>query len=135
MRIPWSGHRSSTRFGRGAQAAGRRRWRLLLLPILGVAVVCQLSLAGITGVASASTTAKTAPAAGTVTPKATNELDCNGWSASYKTVRKLAGDLCTDPVKGKASRFVDNGWYVGHDEPSIKFISNAAGSGQAMTSL
>jgi hypothetical protein len=102
---------------------------------LGVAVVCQLSLTGMTAIASASTTAKVAPAAGTVTPNATNELDCNGWSKSYKTVRKLAGDLCTDPVKGKASRFVDNGWYVGHDEPSIKFISSASGSGNTMTYL
>jgi hypothetical protein len=103
--------------------------------MLGVAVMCQLGLTGITAIANASTTAKAVPAAGTVTPKATNELDCNGWSASYKTVRKLAGDLCTDPVKGKASRFVDNGWYVGHDEPSIKFISSTPGSGNAMTYL
>jgi hypothetical protein len=33
----------------------------------------------------------------------------------------------------KAARFIDNGWYVGHDEPSVKFISNAAGSGNTMT--
>ena len=28
--------------------------------------------------------------------------------------------LCTDPIamkNGKGSRFTDNGWYVGHDEP------------------
>jgi hypothetical protein len=45
--------------------------------------------------------------------------------------------LCTDPVLRrpgkKAARFIDNGWYVGHDEPSVKFISNAAGSGNTMT--
>ena len=103
-----------------------------MVPVLGVAVVCQLGLAGNAAIAGASTTAKTALAAGTVAPNATNELDCNGWSAKYKTVRKLAGDLCTDPVKGKADRFVDNGWYVGHDEPSVKFISSASGSGNTM---
>jgi hypothetical protein len=103
--------------------------------MLGIAVICQLGMTGMTAIANASTTAKAAPAAGTVAPKATNELDCNGWSASYKTVRKLAGDLCTDPVKGKASRFVDNGWYVGHDEPSVKFISSTPGSGNTMTYL
>jgi hypothetical protein len=135
MRIPWSGKRSSPRFGRRAQSTGWRRGRLLLIPVLGVAVVCQLGLTGMTAIASASTTAKMAPTAGPVTPKATNELDCNGWSASYKTVRRLAGDLCTDPVKGKANRFVDNGWYVGHDEPSIKFISSTPGSGNTMTYL
>jgi hypothetical protein len=102
--------------------------------MLGVAVICQLGLTGMTAIASTAA-AKTAPAAGTVAPKATNELDCNGWSASYKTVRKLAGDLCTDPVKGKAARFVDNRWYVGHDEPTIKFISSAPGSGNTMTYL
>jgi hypothetical protein len=135
MRISREGRNSTTRFGRVASLTGRRRWRLLLVPMLGVAVVCQLGLAGNAAIAGASTTAKTALAAGTVAPNATNELDCNGWSKAYKTVRKLAGDLCTDPVKGKATRFVDNGWYVGHDEPSIKFISSAPGSGNTMTYL
>ena len=45
--------------------------------------------------------------------------------------------LCTDPIainaKGKASRLLDNGWYVGHDEPSVKFISSTPGSGNSMT--
>ena len=56
----------------------------------------------------------------------------------YGTVRKLAGNLCTDPIKivnGKASRFIDNHWYVGHDEPSVKFISSRPGSGNTMTYL
>lgn len=30
-------------------------------------------------------------------------------------------------------RFEDNGVYVGHDEPSVKFISSAPGSGNDMT--
>jgi hypothetical protein len=72
-----------------------------------------------------------------VAPKAVNELDCNGWSPTYKSVRPAMRALCTDPVLRrpgkKAARFIDNGWYVGHDEPSVKFISNAAGSGNTMT--
>jgi hypothetical protein len=135
MRSPWSGRRLSARFERGSPPTGWRRWRLLLVPLLGVAVVGQLSL-GTAVAAGASTTAKVAPAAGTVAPNPTNELDCNGWSHAYKTVKKLAGDLCTDPIKvvnGKGSRFVDNGWYVGHDEPSVKFISHQPGSGNTMT--
>ena len=36
---------------------------------------------------------------------------------------------------GKAGRFVDNNWYVGHDEPSVKFISSTPGSGNTMTYL
>jgi hypothetical protein len=138
MRISREGRNPTTRFGRVASLMGRRKWRLLLVPMLGVAVVCQLALAGNAAVAGASTTAKTALAAGTVAPNATNELDCNGWSKAYKTVKKLAGDLCTDPIKvvdGKGNRFVDNGWYVGHDEPSVKFISKAPGSANTMTYL
>jgi hypothetical protein len=40
--------------------------------------------------------------------------------------------LCTDPIhinsQGKASRLLDNAWYVGQAEPSVKFISSASGS-------
>ncbi len=104
MRIPWAGPSPATRSGPGSPSRRRRRWRLLLIPMLGIAVVCQLGLAGNAAIAGAATiakTAKTAPAADSVVPNATNELDCNGWSKGYKTVRKLAGDLCTDPVQGE----------------------------------
>ena len=104
---------------------------------MGIAVVCQLSLTGTAGAATAGATAKTA-ASGGVAPKATNELDCNGWSKAYGTVRKLAGSTCVDPVtieNGKRSRFEDNGHYIGHDEPSVKFISSTPGSGNTMTYL
>ncbi len=142
MRIPWAGRGSSTRFGRGSPPTDGRKWRLLLVPATGLAVICQLSVTGSVAATAATTTAaattaQTAPV-GTVAPNATNELDCNGWSKAYKTVRKLAGDLCTDPkgyANGKAAPFVDNGWYVGHDEPSVKFISSAPGSGNTMTYL
>ena len=138
MRIPWSGWGSSTRSGRGSSPGGRRKWRLLLVPAMGIAVVCQLSLTGPAGAAAAVATAKTV-ASGGVAPKATNELDCNGWSKAYGTVRKLAGSTCVDPVKidkdGDRYRFEDNGHYIGHDEPSVKFISSTAGSGNTMTYL
>ena len=74
-------------------------------------------------------------ASASVAPNATNDLDCNGWSASYHAA-KGGGALCTDPIRvfnGKATRFIDNGWYVGHDEPSVKFISSQPGSGNTMT--
>jgi hypothetical protein len=137
MRIPWSEWGPSKRSGRGSAPGGRGKWRLLLVPAMGIAVVCQLSLTGTAGAATAAATAKTA-ASGGVAPKATNELDCNGWSKAYGTVRKLAGSTCADPVtieNGKRSRFEDNGHYIGHDEPSVKFISSAPGSGNTMTYL
>jgi hypothetical protein len=105
---------------------------------MGLAVICQLSLTGTAGAATATATAKTATtvATGAVAPNPANELDCNGWTHKYRTVAPEAGALCTDPIKilnGKATRFADNGWYVGHDEPSVKFISSTPGSGNTMT--
>ena len=114
-----------------------RSWRLLLVPMLGLAVVTQLVVAA--SATDAGTTSSGATAsAGSVVPNAINELDCNGWSNAYQTVKQLAGSLCTDPVKiinGQSNRFYDNGWYVGHDEPSVKFISHAPNSGNTMTYL
>jgi hypothetical protein len=77
-----------------------------------------------------------AVASASVAPNSTNDLDCNAWSASYTSARPAMKQLCTDPisvVNGKANRFIDNGWYVGHDEPSVKFISSQPGSGNTMT--
>ena len=134
MRTPRSA--PSTRLGRRSPPANWRRWLLLLIP---ATVVCQLTLTGSATASTTATAAHTAAAAAkSVKPNAANELDCNGWSTGYGTVRKLAGDLCTDPIShagGKAAAFRDNGWYVGHDEPSIKFISHAPGSGNTMTYL
>ena len=108
------------------------------MPAMAAAVICQLSLSGSAGASTAAATAKTATtvATGAVAPNSANELDCNGWSPKYQAIGKEAGALCTDPIKilnGKATRFADNGWYVGHDEPSVKFISSQPGSGNTMT--
>jgi hypothetical protein len=73
---------------------------------------------------------------GGVAPNSANELDCNGWSTKYKSVRPIQRELCADPiaiVNGNTARFKDNGWYIGHDEPSVKFVSSAPGSGNHMT--
>ena len=139
MRIPWAGRGSSRRSGRGSPPTGGRKWRLLLVPALGLAIVCQLSVTGSAVAATAATAAKTAATAatGAVAPNAVSEVDCNGWSPKYAAVRKLSAD-CTDPIKvvnGKGQRFIDNKWYEGHDEPSVKFISSTPGSGNTMTYL
>ena len=114
MRIPWSGRGSSTRSGRGSSPGGRRKWRLLLVPAMGIAVICQLSLIGPAGAATAATTAKAATA-GSIAPNKANELDCNAHSPKYATVRATAA-TCVDPVKvvnGKRLRFDDNEHYIG----------------------
>lgn len=57
-------------------------------------------------------------------------LDCNG----YSTVQAaLDANLeCVQPV-GPNGKFIDNGYYVGHDEPTVNFFSSAKGSGNNMT--
>ena len=97
--------------------------------VSALVAVIALDLAG-AGAASAST------GSSGVTPNPANELDCNGWSRAYPSVKPGMRALCADPIairNGKATRLVDNGWYVGHDEPSIKFISNQPGSANRMT--
>jgi hypothetical protein len=56
-------------------------------------------------------------------------LDCNGFSTVQRPIR--AHDTCADfkDPDGSGGRGYDNGHYIGHDEPSLQFLSNAAGSG------
>jgi hypothetical protein len=77
-------------------------------------------------------------ASGSVMPNSISMVDCNGHSPLYQSVRADMVGGCTDPLSmydGQPTRFRDNGHYVGHDEPSVKFISNAAGSASSMTWL
>lgn len=107
--------------------SGFRRAAVLFVAVLTAA-------SALTGPMASAAQAATG---GDVAPNSVNNLDCNGWSAKYKSIRPAMKELCTDPIainqNGQASRFIDNGWYVGHDEPSVKFISSAPGSANAMT--
>ncbi len=68
----------------------------------------------------------TCPAA----PKAVGGgLDCNGWSPVSTNVKPLP---CTDLHGANGGRFYDNGWYIGHDEPSVQFFSSRPNSGNNM---
>jgi hypothetical protein len=64
-----------------------------------------------------------------VAPKPVGEIDCNGLSPIQTPVHPTAA--CADPHGSYEGRFYDNGHYIGHDEPSVRFISNAPGSGFA----
>lgn len=57
-------------------------------------------------------------------------LDCNGYSQIQKPLRPR--DSCTDFLSEYRGRGYDNGHYIGHDEPSIGFISTAHNSGNNM---
>ncbi len=92
---------------------------------MAIALVASQAFLG--GTASA---APTAPHA--VRPNAVGDLDCNGFSTTQKPLtRKFS---CTD-IRGLYAnhRFYDNGHYIGHDEPSIRFLSSRAGSGNNVT--
>ncbi|HUY08140.1 MAG TPA: hypothetical protein VMW80_01640 [Candidatus Dormibacteraeota bacterium] len=97
-------------------------------------VVAALSLTGSWAVLGSTPTTTTG-----IAPNPVNELDCNGFSTTFKSVKPDLGGLCTDPLTppgtwgAQATRFYDNGHYIGHDEPSVKFISSTPGSGNNMT--
>ena len=71
-----------------------------------------------------------------VRPHGVGLLDCNGRSPIQKSVRVSLA--CSDPrsiYDGKSVHFFDNGQYIGHDEPIIRFLSKRHGSGNDITWL
>jgi hypothetical protein len=62
---------------------------------------------------------------------AQGDLDCNGFSAIQKPLKIYLP--CVDFVTGDyVQRGVDNGHYIGHDEPSVGFYSQEHHSGNAV---
>ena len=118
----------------------RSAWVLVLAPAMTVAGI-YMAGAGQAAVASpAMTAASQARTAASqvkpVKPNKVNQLDCNGYSSKYKSLDPQGRGRCTDPMNpsGKhGARFEDNDHYIGHDEPSVKFISHSRGSGNTMT--
>jgi hypothetical protein len=110
-----------------------KRWARLCA-LAGSLIVIIGIVAG-SGLAASAASARTAAASTStsVAPKSTNMLDCNGHSTKYQEVRQDMVGGCTDPRGTWGGRFEDNGTYVGHDEPSVKFISSAPGTGNNMT--
>src|SRR5579884_3215731 len=54
------------------------------------------------------------------------ELDCNGYSEIQQPIKR---DFpCADFTGPGPSRGEDNEHYIGHDEPSMQFLSSAPGS-------
>ncbi|MHB8719499.1 MAG: hypothetical protein ACYDAC_11500 [Candidatus Dormibacteria bacterium] len=109
---------------------------------VGLVSVLALSLT-VSGGAVRAATAHALPYAvpsGPVAAGPTNNLDCNGWGQGNTMATPGMRPRCVDPIAAVSyygypahGRFYDNGHYVGHDEPSVKFISTAAGSGYQMT--
>ncbi len=103
--------------------------RLFDLRILGVPVIAATVLTvGAFAPAVAHRPVPTkANLSGFVKPRSVGMLDCNGHSPIQRSIRM--GFACLDPRGSDGGRFIDNGHYVGHDEPSIRFVSSAKGSG------
>jgi len=60
-------------------------------------------------------------------------LDCNGWLGSPSDTPVTTNHICADPIDPTTGQHItDNGWYVGHDEPSLQFFSSVAGSANNM---
>ena len=99
----------------------KRAW---LMAAAGICVLAAQTLPG--------ATANAAPASHGVRPNAVGNLDCNGFSPVQRPLKRTM--LCTD-IRGfeHNERFYDNGHYIGHDEPSIRFLSNRPGAGNNVT--
>jgi hypothetical protein len=103
--------------------AGRPRRSLRVATIAAISLVALVVPAGSSAASSHG-----------VKPNKSGMLDCNGLSPIQQTLR--AGMVCSDPrsiYDGKGTRFEDNGTYIGHDEPDLRFMSSAPGSGNDVT--
>ncbi len=109
----------------------RHLWRNRLSAITAVVAGAVTALA--LGGAMPAVSRCPAPAAGAVrvAPHAIGELDCNGLSPIQHSVKQ--GLPCLDPRGPGNSRFEESGHYIGHDEPSVRFISSQPGSGNNIT--
>jgi hypothetical protein len=115
----------------------RQARRLPVLSALVVGAAVALAAPALTTVAAASagTVAhpKTAayPHKGGVRPNKIGGLDCNGLSPIQRPAK--ADLACADPHGPYGGRFFENGHYIGHDEPSLRFLSSRPGSGNNFT--
>jgi hypothetical protein len=105
--------------------------RLPLLTALIVGATLSLAAPGLAASAAAGRPAAAAHPNTGVAPRATGGLDCNGLSPIQRPVKVTLA--CADPRGSDKGRFTDNGRYIGHDEPSVRYISGRPGSGSNVT--
>jgi hypothetical protein len=98
---------------------------------LSAVLACTAVSLGVQSVTASAGAAADATAAHSVRPAPVGELDCNGLSPIQRPAKPSV--QCLDPRGPDEGRFTDNGKYIGHDEPSVRFISNQPGSGTDTT--
>jgi hypothetical protein len=108
---------------------GTPRLRRLSIFVAGTALL--LAASGWTAATAASLAGAAHPSPAGVRPIAVGELDCNGLSPIQRPVKP--GLVCADPRGPDGGGFYDNGHYIGHDEPEVRFISSRPGSGNNVT--
>jgi hypothetical protein len=119
--------RTASRSWRSRSPQCSRPHRGLLLPAsLVVAALVVVPLLAVPGTGLAAPGGR-APAASTrIRP--VGELDCNGYSPVQRPV-KPGGIICAEVHGGSPSGHLeDNGYYIGHDEPTVQFYSDQPGS-------
>ena len=88
-------------------------------------------VAVVVAVGAAAGTAHAAGDAGHVRANALGELDCNGFSPIQASAKPTL--VCADLRTSRTERFEDHGHYIGHDEPSLRFLSSRPGSASDVT--
>jgi hypothetical protein len=111
-----------------ARMSGSRYPRSWLLLAAGVALTA-LAVPSASLAASHSPGAAARPASGASHQgRGFGELDCNGHSPIQQPI-KVGGFICAEVHGGTHSGHLeDNGYYIGHDEPTVQFYSNKPGS-------
>jgi hypothetical protein len=89
------------------------------------------AVAAIVAVGASAGTAGAAGGSGHVLPNTLGELDCNGFSPVQRAAKPTL--VCADPRTSRTERFEDHGHYIGHDEPSLRFLSSRPASGNDVT--
>src|SRR5689334_23855059 len=105
----------------------RKNRRFSAIWVLTVGAVLSLGAQGLATAALAHPARPAVAHPGNVKPHAVGELDCNGLSPIQRPVKPAV--MCQDPRGSWGGRFYENGHYIGHDEPSVRFLSSQPGSG------
>jgi hypothetical protein len=106
----------------------RRSIKSLPAICIAAAALAAVQLMAMPGTSLAATPAPASASASGIKPA--GELDCNGYSPVQHAV-KLGGTICAEVHAN--GQLKDNGWYIGHDEPTMQFYSKQPGSSTNIT--
>ena len=120
-------------------AAARRPRFLQVVTVAGVAALACYGLSAASAASATKPVRSHVPPRVWIKPSRVGGLDCNGMSPIQHLA--TAAKACTD-IRGMygihnkntwGGRFYDNGRYIGHDEPDLRFLSAVKGSGNNVT--